>query len=126
MTSCDKSTRKTLPFRLQARCITGKMIHLLSFYFSPLFNSPSFYMQLRGHVRSSVHSSIRRSVLLFPNDKYGCFGCRNSSNDIRNDETFRDNEVVASNIPRSTCFFVPRSCPNFVCRKRGHFLHKLF
>ena len=64
-------------------------------------------ISLKGRFRPFVRASVRPSVrpVLFSKDKYGRFECKKSSNDIINNDTLSDDEVVASHVPRGTCFF---------------------
>ena len=54
--------------------------------------------------------------MLFSNDEYGRFEGKNLSKDIIN-ATVSDDEVVASDVPRGTCFLNSRK----ICSTRIHF-----
>ena len=72
-------------------------------------------ISIRGHVRPSVRPSVgpsvRRSVrtsvgpVLFSNDDYGCFQGEKTSNNIKNNGTMSEDEVVASDVPPRYLFF---------------------
>ena len=63
-------------------------------------------ISIKGCVRPSVGPSVRRSVpYYFRRTKIVVFEGQKSSNVIKNDDTMSEGEVVASHVPRGTCFF---------------------
>ena len=64
-------------------------------------------LRLRFSIRGlcpSVRRSVRRSARYFRATNMAVFGSGNLSNDIIDNDKMSDDEVVASEVPRGTCF----------------------